>query len=67
MRKWLVINYKKWFLLEEEGKTSEKEAKLKNTGKKDPKRHLEMKIDELLHNNLGSILGRMMATKAFWN
>jgi len=51
--------------LEEEGKTSEKEVKLKNTGKKDPKRHLEMKIDELLHNNLGSILGRMMATKAF--
>ena len=25
-----------------------------------------MKIDEILNDNIGSILGRMIATKAFW-
>lgn len=54
------------YYLEDEGKEGEKEAKIKNTGKKDPKRHLGMLIDELLRDNIGSILGRMIATKAFW-
>jgi len=52
-------------LIEDEGKSSEKEVRIKNTGKRNPKRHLELKIDELLNDNLGSILGRMVATKAF--
>lgn len=53
-------------IVEDEGKTGEKEVKIKNTGKRNPKRHLELKIDELLNDNIGSLLGRMIATKAFW-
>lgn len=52
-------------IVEDEGKTGEKEVKIKNTGKRNPKRHLELKIDELLNDNIGSLLGRMIATKAF--
>jgi 26S proteasome regulatory subunit N11 len=59
----LAIEYTK--LIEEEAEKGEKEVKIKNTGRKNPKRHLEMKIDEILNDNIGSILGRMIATKAF--
>jgi 26S proteasome regulatory subunit N11 len=59
----LAKDYSK--LIEEEGKQGEKQVKIKNTGKRNPKRHLELKIDELLNDNLGSLLGRMVATKAF--
>jgi len=53
-------------LIEEESSKGEKEVKIRNTGKKNPKKHLEMKIDEILNDNIGSILGRMIDTKAFW-
>ncbi|CAK68665.1 unnamed protein product (macronuclear) [Paramecium tetraurelia] len=59
----LALEYQK--LIEDESKKGEQETKLKNTGKKDPKKHLGLKVDELLDENLNAILGRMMATKAF--
>lgn len=52
--------------VDDESKKGEQETKIKNTGKKDPKRHLGLKVEELLDENLNAILGRMMATKAFW-
>ena len=69
----LAIDYQKLlgfllfytFILDEEAKKGEAEVKIKNTGKKDPKRHLGMKVDDLMHNNIGSILSRMIATKTF--
>lgn len=51
--------------VDDESKKGEQETKIKNTGKKDPKRHLGLKVEELLDENLNAILGRMMATKAF--
>ncbi|CAK83986.1 unnamed protein product (macronuclear) [Paramecium tetraurelia] len=59
----LALDYQK--LIEDESKKGEQETKIKNTGKKDPKRHLGLKVDELLDENLNAILGRMMATKGF--
>lgn len=53
------------YYIDEESKKGEAEVKIKNTGKKDPKRHLGMKVDDLMHNNIGSILARMIATKTF--
>ncbi|KAM3145453.1 hypothetical protein pb186bvf_002497 [Paramecium bursaria] len=64
----LAIDYQKLLGLYyqyEESKKGEAEVKIKNTGKKDPKRHLGMKVDDLMHNNIGSILARMIATKTF--
>lgn len=51
--------------LDEESKKGEQEAKIKNTGKRDPKKHLVNKVEELLHENINAILGRMIATKSF--
>ncbi|CAK64986.1 unnamed protein product (macronuclear) [Paramecium tetraurelia] len=59
----LASEYQK--LIDDESKKGEQETKIKNTGKRDPKKHLGLKVDELLDENLNAILGRMMATKAF--
>jgi 26S proteasome regulatory subunit N11 len=51
-------------LEEAEGKTSEELLQL-NVGKLDPKKHLEMQVEELMTSNISQTLGLMLDTVVF--
>lgn len=42
-----------------------KELLIKNTGKVDPKRHINEKLEETFNTNIMGMLGSMMSTRAF--
>lgn len=51
--------------IEEETQKDKKELAVKNTGKIDPKRHIAEAMEETMNENIISILGGMISTKAF--
>jgi 26S proteasome regulatory subunit N11 len=51
--------------LEEEEKMTPEQLAIKNVGKRDPKRHLEEKVDQLMSANIIQNLGAMVHTIAF--
>jgi len=51
--------------IEEEMKKDKKELLIKNTGKVDPKRHINEKLEETFNTNIMGMLGSMMSTRAF--
>lgn len=59
----LSKEYKKR-LEEEEGKSAD-EIAVMTVGKVDPKKHLEMHVEELMVDNISSVLGTMIATVVF--
>lgn len=59
----LAQKYKKR-LAEEEGKTKEEKAVM-NVGKLDPKKHLEISVEELMTKNISQCLGTMLDTVVF--
>lgn len=38
---------------------------MKNTGKLDPKKHLNDKVEEILNDNIINLMGSMISSKAF--
>lgn len=59
----LCKDYSKW--LKEEDTLSKEEAAIALVGKVDPKRHLEMNVNELMASNIGQCLGGMLNVLAF--
>tara|TARA_B110000090_G_C13253366_1_gene397361 strand:+ start:393 stop:671 length:279 start_codon:yes stop_codon:yes gene_type:complete len=49
---------------DEEGKSQE-EMEVLNVGKVDPRKHLEMSVDELMSSNVVQCLGTMLSTVIF--
>lgn len=59
----LSVEYAK--RIDEEIKKDSKELLVKNTGKIDPKKHINDKIEEVLNDNVINLLGSMISSKAF--
>lgn len=51
--------------IEEETEKDKKQLTIKNTGKIDPKRHINETLEETLNENILGILGGMISTKSF--
>lgn len=51
--------------IDEETKQNKKELQIKNTGKLDPKRHINQAVEETVNENILGVLGGMISTKAF--
>lgn len=51
--------------IDDEAKNENKDLKIKNTGKLDPKRHIGEVVDESLNENIQGILGEMISTYSF--
>ena len=59
----LAKNYQKW--VEEEATLTPEKRAIQNVGKKDPKRHLQTHVEELMSANIVQTLGAMIDTIAF--
>jgi 26S proteasome regulatory subunit N11 len=59
----LAKGYSKW--LEEEDKKSIEEFEVSQVGKLDPKKHLQMHVEELMSSNIMQVLGSMTNTVVF--
>jgi len=46
-------------------KKDKKELLIKNTGKVDPKRHINEKLEETFNTNIMGMIGSMMSTRGF--
>ncbi len=51
--------------VEDEEKLTKEELAIKNVGKQDPKRHLEMTVDKVMSSNIVQCLGAMLDTIVF--